>query len=92
MKSERPIINSNHDCDVSADRSQWELEIIAVTFGKGYKTGHVVPPTIDFVQWVAGGGGGHKHGRTRNFSWETARFSSLPEHVKVSLEEALASP
>lgn len=40
---------------------------------KGLKTGNVVPPTIDFVQWAAGGGG-HKHGSTRNFGWETVRF------------------
>lgn len=27
MKSERPIINSNHDCDVTADIGQWAREI-----------------------------------------------------------------
>lgn len=32
MKSKRPIINSNHDRDVYADRSQLDLEIRAVTF------------------------------------------------------------
>lgn len=37
MKSQRPIINSNHDCDVLTDRSQWELKIRAVTFWKGRK-------------------------------------------------------
>lgn len=74
MKSERPIINSNHDCDVSADRSQWEPEIIALTFGKGWERSAVVPPTVDFVQWAAGGGGGHRHGSSPKFGWETRRF------------------
>jgi predicted esterase YcpF (UPF0227 family) len=32
MKSHHPIINSNHDRDVFADRSQLDHEIRAVTF------------------------------------------------------------
>lgn len=49
MKSKRPIINSNHDCDVAPDRSQWRHEIRAVTAAAGWKLSAVVPP-IDFVR------------------------------------------
>lgn len=80
MKSERPIINSNHDCDVFADRSQWELEIIAVTFGTGWKLSTVVPPTIDFVHRTAG--------RRRSQTWKQWKVwvgnASFSLHLDIS--------
>lgn len=57
---------------------------------RGLKSGAVVPPTSDFVQCVAGGGG-HKHGSAPKFGWETDRFLSpqMNQSVLTSILEVV---
>lgn len=59
---------------------------------KGLKTEQVVPPTVDFVHWVAGGGGGHKHGSSPNFVWETLRCALITCVSQTVLGSVFTSP